>query len=109
MGIYVVSAEAQHRAFRESLKAAMASQDPALLRKAIADFEKNKVADPKHMLDKAKKMLRFLTVSQGQYQSAMVSAIVPALYTDRYHCSDVTSAPTRGFTQPRISHFYAIE
>ena len=44
----------------------MASQDPALLRKAIADFEKNKVADPKHMLDKAKKMLRFLTVSQGK-------------------------------------------
>ena len=59
--------EAQHRAFRESLKAAMASQDPALLRKAISDFEKNKVRDPKRMLDKAKKMLRFLTISQGMH------------------------------------------
>ena len=43
----------------------MASQDPALLRKAIADFENNKVSDPKRMLEKAKKMLRFLTISQG--------------------------------------------
>ena len=81
---YVVFTEAQHRAFRESLKAAMASQDPALLRKAIADFEKNKVADPKHMLDKAKKMLRFLTVSQGQYNSSKVSAIVLTPYTDLF-------------------------
>ena len=47
------------------MKAAMASQDPALLRKAIADFENNKVSDPKRMLEKAKKMLRFLTISQG--------------------------------------------
>ena len=44
----------------------MASQDPALLKQAIASFEKANVPDDKGQLEKAKKLLKFLQISNGE-------------------------------------------
>ena len=58
--------EALYKAKTEALKAAMQSQDPALIKQAIADFEKHDVPDEKGQIAKAKKLLRFLQLSSGK-------------------------------------------
>ena len=44
----------------------MASQDPELLRLAIKDFEKNDVPEKSGDITKAKKLLDYLIISQGE-------------------------------------------
>ena len=62
------SADALHSAVRQTLMAAMATNDPARLRKAIGDFAK--ISGHQHLFYQARRLLRFVTDGQGQWQSA---------------------------------------
>jgi hypothetical protein len=54
-----------HVAVREQLKAALKSQDPALLSQAIAEYEERDVPEKNKDLQKAKNLMEYLVLSQG--------------------------------------------
>ena len=61
-----LSPEAKYRLLRQQLKAAIVTQDQALLEQAVREFEANDVPDTFGELEKAKKLLLFIKVTEGK-------------------------------------------